>query len=178
MIRAGCTLSLACLLSVPLPIWAGGNALLVPAPVMARCTLNTATPDSLPDILRNCQQAARGGDAQAAYELGQFYYDGLQAPRDPSKALHWFEQASLRGHAQAQHRLGFMFFRGEGTPANNIQAYILLKMAAVNGEEEALDTADRVSAQMRPDELETATQVLSQIFRNYLQELQAVEDRY
>ncbi len=53
-----------------------------------------------------------------------------------------------------------MFFRGEGVPANNVQAYIVLKMAAVNGDEDALDTADRVSTQMRRDELEIATQVL------------------
>ena len=92
-----------------------------------------------------------------------------------AKALYWFEQASLRGHAAAQHRLGVMFFRGEGVKANNVQAYIVLKMAAVNGEDEALDTADRVSAQMRRDELEIATQVLGQIFRDYLMQLQAAD---
>ena len=68
-----------------------------------------------------------------------------------------------------------MFFRGEGVPANNVQAYVVLKMSAVNGEEDALDTADRVSAQMRRDELEIATQVLGQIFRDYLMDLQTAE---
>jgi hypothetical protein len=112
---------------------------------------------------------------QAAYELGEFHYDGKRAPRDLAKALYWFEQASLRGHAAAQHRLGVMFFRGEGVKANNVQAYIVLKMAAVNGEDDALDTADRVSGQMRRDELEIATQVLGQIFRDYLMQLQAAD---
>ncbi|MOA35861.1 hypothetical protein D3C78_1573470 [compost metagenome] len=68
-----------------------------------------------------------------------------------------------------------MFFRGEGVPANNVQAYIVLKMAAVNGSDEAMDSADLVAAQMRSDELEIATQVLGQIFRNYLLELQAAD---
>ena len=68
-----------------------------------------------------------------------------------------------------------MFFRGEGVKANNVQAYIVLKMAAVNGEDDALDTADRVSGQMRRDELEIATQVLGQIFRDYLMQLQAAD---
>lgn len=68
-----------------------------------------------------------------------------------------------------------MFFRGEGVKANNVQAYIVLKMAAVNGADEAMDSADLVAAQMRADELEIATRVLGQIFRNYLQELQAAE---
>ncbi|MFO6380855.1 SEL1-like repeat protein, partial [Pseudomonas aeruginosa] len=78
----------------------------------------------------------------------------------------------LQGHAQAQYHLGTMFFRGEGVPANNVQAYIVLKMAAVNGAEDALDSADLVAEQMNRDELDIATRVLGQIFRNYLIELQ------
>ena len=70
-----------------------------------------------------------------------------------------------------------MFFHGEGVPANNVQAYILLKMAAVNGDEDALDLADEVTEQMPRDELEHATQVLGQIFRKYLLELQNAEGR-
>lgn len=173
MIRTGSILSLGCLLLLsPLTALAGGNTLLIPA--TARCALNTL-PEELPEALRSCQQAASEGDVQAAYELGELHYDGRRAPRDLAKALYWFEQASLRGHAAAQHRLGVMFFRGEGVKANNVQAYIVLKMAAVNGEDEALDTADRVSAQMRRDELEIATQVLGQIFRDYLMQLQAAD---
>ena len=173
MIRTGRILSLGCLLLLsPLTALAGGNTLLIPA--TARCALDTL-PDALPEALRSCQQAASDGDVQAAYELGAFHYDGKRAPRDLAKALYWFEQASLRGRAAAQHRLGVMFFRGEGVKANNVQAYIVLKMAAVNGEDEALDTADRVSAQMRRDELEIASQVLGQIFRDYLMQLQAAD---
>ena len=77
----------------------------------------------------------------------------------------------------AQFQLGTMFFKGEGVPANNIQAYIVLKMAAVNGAEDALDTADLVAEQMSRDQLETATQVLGQIFRKYLLELQSADGR-
>ena len=106
---------------------------------------------------RSCQQAASEGDVQAAYELARIPLRWPPRTARPAKALYWFEQASLRGHAAAQHRLGVMFFRGEGVKANNVRAYIVLKMAAVNGEDEALDTADRVSAQMRRDELEIAT---------------------
>jgi TPR repeat protein len=65
-----------------------------------------------------------------------------------------------------------MFFRGEGVPANNVQAYIVLKMAAVNGSDEAMDSADLIAAQMPREELEIASQILGQIFRSYLLELQ------
>lgn len=174
MIRAGRMLSFGCLLSIiSLPVLAGGNSLLIPA--TARCALNTL-PEALPEALHACEQAAREGDLQAAFELGEFHYTGQRAPRDLARARQWFEQASLGGHAQAQYRLGIMFFRGEGVPANNVQAYIVLKMAATNGEEEALDAADRVSLQMRRDELEIATQVLGQIFRDYLQDMRTADE--
>ncbi len=175
MNRTGRALALGCLLLLqPLLAQAGGNSLLIPA--TGRCTLNTQ-PENLPQALSACQQAAKSGDAQAQYELGEFYYDGKNAPRDLTQALNYFEQASLQGHADAQYHLGIMFFRGEGVPANNVQAYIVLKMAAVNGQEDALDTADQVSAQMKREELEVATQVLGQIFRKYLLELQTADGR-
>lgn len=173
MNRTGRTLTLGCLLLfLPLLASAGGNSLLIPA--TDRCSLNTL-PEDLPEALAACQQAAQAGDLEAEFELGEFYYDGKRAPRDLAQALNWFEQASLQGHAQAQYRLGVMFYRGEGVPANNVQAYIVLKMAAVNGSEDALDTADQVAAQMPREQLEIATQVLGQIFRNYLLELQTAD---
>jgi TPR repeat protein len=167
----GRTLSLGCLLLLlPLLAFAGGNSLLIPS--TGSCSLNTDE-QGLADALAACEQAAQNGDLQAEYELGEFYYDGKRAPRDLERALTWFERASLQGHAPAQYRLGMMFFNGEGVPASNVQAYIVLKMAAVNGSDEAMDSADLVSAQMPREELEIASQVLGQIFRNYLQELQA-----
>jgi len=175
MNRTGRTLALGCLLLInPLLANAGGNSLLIPA--VGRCTLNTQ-PDNLPAALSACEQAAQSGDSQAQYELGEFYHDGKHAPRDLPKALGYFEQASLQGHAQAQYQLGLMFSKGEGVQANNIQAYIVLKMASVNGSEDALDAADEVSEHMQRDELEVATQVLGQIFRKYLLELQTAEGR-
>lgn len=175
MNRAGRALALGCLLLLqPLLATAGGNSLLIPA--TGRCTLNTPA-DEQQQALASCQQAAQSGDAQAQFELGEFYYDGKNTPQDLNKALSYFEQASLQGHAQAQYLLGTMFFRGEGVAANNVQAYIVLKMAAVNGAEDALDLADEVSAKMQRDELEVATQVLGQIFRKYLLELQTVDGR-
>ena len=177
MNRTGRALALGCLLLLqPLlaHAQAGGNSLLIPA--MGRCTLNTQ-PQDLTQALAACQKASDEGDAQAQYELGEFYYEGKNAPRDLNQALSYFEKASLQGHAQAQFKLGTMFFRGEGVQANNVQAYILLKMAAVNGAEDALDTADEVTEKMPREELEVATQVLGQIFRKYLMELQNADGR-
>jgi TPR repeat protein len=152
---------------------AGDNSLLVPA--IGRCSLTTV-PEALAEALQACNRAAEQGDAEAQFELGEYYYHGKQGEPDRTQALHWYEQASLQGHALAQHRLGSMFFRGEGVQPNNVQAYIVLKMAAVNGADEALDTADQVSEQMAPDQLDIALQVLGQIFRSYMQDQQDTQD--
>jgi hypothetical protein len=167
MNRTGRTLILGCLsLVAPLLASAGDNSLLVPA--IGRCSLN-ASPEELPQALAACQEMATQGDTQAQLELGK------RTPRDLPQALHWFEQSSLQGNAQAQLRLGNMFFHGEGVPANNVQAYIVLKMAAVNGSDEAMDSADQVAERMQREELQAASQVLGQIFRSYLLELQHID---
>ena len=88
MNRTGRALSLGCLLLLqPLLALAqaGGNSLLIPA--MGRCTLNTQ-PQDVTQALAACQKASDEGDAQAQYELGEFYYDGKNAPRDPVSYTH------------------------------------------------------------------------------------------
>ena len=170
----GRNLILGCLLlASPLLACAGDNSLLVPTE--GRCALNVADED-LAHALAACEQAAQGGDAQAQYELGEFYYNGQRTQADLPRARHWFEQASLQGNADAQLRLGNMFLHGESVPANKVQAYIVLKMAAVNGSDEAMDNADQVAEQMPREELQVASQVLGQIFRSYLLELQNIDN--
>ena len=111
MNRTGRALAMGCLLLLqPLLAQAGGNSLLIPA--MGRCTLNTQ-PENLEEALAACVQAAKEGDAEAEYELGEFYYDVNNPMRDLNQALSYFEQASLQGHAMAQFKLGTMFFKNE-----------------------------------------------------------------
>ena len=75
MNRTGRTLSLGCLLLfLPLFAFAGGNSLLIPA--SGSCALN-ASPEEMPDALASCQEMARAGNMQAAFELGEYYYDCL-----------------------------------------------------------------------------------------------------
>lgn len=177
MNRTSCTLLTGFLLFLAaLPVSAEENSLLVP--VTGSCLLNVA-PEQQSAAVSACQQLARDGDSEAQFELGNYYYQGefkgAQHTRDLSQALYWFEQASLKGHAQAQYFLGLMFYRGEGVPENDIQAFILLKMASVNGSDDAMDAADQVYEQMSQGQVEIASQVLGEIFRDYLMELQGLQ---
>ena len=103
MNRTGRALTLSCLLLLQplLALAEGGNSLLIPA--TGRCTFDTQ-PEDLQNALKACERTAESGDAQAQYELGEFYYSGNQAPKDLKKAVNWFEKASLQGQAQAQYR--------------------------------------------------------------------------
>lgn len=163
----GCLLLLA-----SVPGLAADNSLLVPTE--GSCMFNTP-PERLAAAVSACQRMAQSGDPQAQFELGLLHYQGTLSKRDLTQALYWFEQGSLKGHAEAQYHLGQMFFHGEGVPVNYVQAFIILKMASVNGSEDAMDAADQVYMQMTQGQIEMANQVLGEIFRDYLLELQGLE---
>ncbi len=171
MIRAGRNLLTGCLLLLfPLLLNAGGNALLIPA--QSRCLLEQPVePDA--QLLQQCAALAEAGDSAAQYELGEYHYRHSDGS-DYRQALRWLEMASLQGHAGAQLRLGSMLWRGEGIEVNRIQAWIVFKVAMVNGSDAAVDEADRLALEMNREELEHASRVLGEIFREYLQNL----DRY
>lgn len=168
MIRFGRSMLLIGLCMSSIAANADDNSLIIPA--IHQCSLERIASEPKA-ALEECLTFAQLGYADAQFVLGEYWYQGLHAPRDFQQALKWFEQASVQGHALAQLRLGTMFYRGEGVPTNSIQAYIVLKMSAINGSDEALDSADRIALQMQRNELEIANQVLAQIFRSYLLEL-------
>lgn len=58
------------------------------------CQAETPTPDSRSIELASLRQAARGGDAEAAFALGQAYDVGDGIPVSAESALTWYEQAA------------------------------------------------------------------------------------
>jgi TPR repeat protein len=111
MNRTGRALTMGCLLLLQplLALAEGGNSLLIPA--TGRCTLN-ASRKTWQSALKACEQTADAGDAQAQYELGEFYYSGTPSPRQSPGVV---REGLAAGHAQSQYRLGSMFFHGEGS---------------------------------------------------------------
>lgn len=99
MNRTGRALTLGCLLLLQplLALAEGGNSLLIPA--TGRCTLDTQ-PEDLQNALKACERTAESGDAQAQYELGEFYYSGNQAPKDLKKP----STGSRKPHCKARPR--------------------------------------------------------------------------
>ena len=77
---------------------------------------------------------AEGGNADAAFNLGQAYRLGRGVPLDLSVAHSWFERAARKGHLDAQTTLGLLLFDGGSRP----DGLRWLKTAAERGEPRAL----------------------------------------
>jgi TPR repeat protein len=77
---------------------------------------------------------AEGGDADAAFNLGQAYRLGRGVPTNLSIAKSWFERAARQNHVDAQTTLGLLLFQN-GDQAEGLK---WLKAAAEQGEARAL----------------------------------------
>src|SRR6516164_3725781 len=63
-----------------------------------------------------CRKLADHGKAQAQFNLGVMYRDGLAVPQDYGTAMGWFRKAADQGFAKAQYELGVMCRDGLGVP--------------------------------------------------------------
>lgn len=88
------------------------------------------------EALEALKRAARNGDADSQYGLGNMHYNGfpnIGVPQDYKESLKWLEKAANQGHAKAQHGLGFMYFNGKGVPQDFKQAAQWFEKAANKG---------------------------------------------
>ncbi len=83
------------------------------------------------------REAAVNGVANARYNLGVLYHQGLGVDRDVSKALGWYRAAAHLGHPEAQYNLGIAAIEGIGTAYNPRQAADYFESAARGGVMEA-----------------------------------------
>ena len=95
-------------------------------------------------------------NAQAQFELGYLFEQGLGVPRDYHQAERWYQQAAQRGLTDAQFRLGRMYYEGLASGSNRRLGYIWLAIAAENGYQAALRYRDACAARLAPDDLAKA----------------------
>lgn len=69
------------------------------------------------------------GDADAQYNLGRLYLDGVGAPQDAKQAARWLHASAQKGKAQAQAMLGTMLFTGKGVPRQAAVGLMWLALA-------------------------------------------------
>ncbi len=83
--------------------------------------------------LESWQQAALGGDMQAALRLAAVYRRGPIELRDAEQAGIWFRRAGLQGDPSAQYELGLMYELGVGVPQDPGEAARWYGMATAQG---------------------------------------------
>jgi hypothetical protein len=77
-------------------------------------------------------------DADAQYNLGRLYLEGVGAPKDPRRALPWLSLAAHKGQHRAQALLGDVLFKGEHVPRQAARGLMWLTLARENaGADEA-----------------------------------------
>lgn len=83
------------------------------------------------------EQAANGGIANAAYNLGVLNHQGLGMKPDVRTAIKWYKEAADLGHPEAQYNLGIAYIEGVGVGYDPAQAAANFESAARQGITEA-----------------------------------------
>lgn len=83
------------------------------------------------------REAADAGVANAAYNLGVLYHQGLGVDKDLDRALYWYRNAAQKGHPEAQYNLGIAHIEGIGTVYDAPLAAAFFEAAANQGVVEA-----------------------------------------
>jgi TPR repeat protein len=85
--------------------------------------------------LREWRPLAEQGNADAQYNLGVMYRDGLGVTQDYVEAVKWFRKPAE--HVLAEHNLGVLYERGQGVAQNHVEALKWYRKAAERGLAEA-----------------------------------------
>src|SRR5438128_525990 len=74
--------------------------------------------------------------ADAQFNLGVMYEDGIGVSQDHHTAVTWYRKAAEQGHAKAQNNLGTMFVKAQGVPQDYDSAVDWFRKAAAQGDVE------------------------------------------
>ena len=79
------------------------------------------------------------GNAEASFNLGVLYEDGLGVQQDLPQALVHYETAAMGGSFKAQYRLGLLYFTGKKVPLDKTKAKRWLTKAAAEGDSDSIE---------------------------------------
>lgn len=83
------------------------------------------------------REAARQGVANAAYNLGVLYHQGLGVPESLEEAINWYDIAAGFEHPEAQYNLGIAYIEGIGVAYDPLKAASYFESSARSGLTEA-----------------------------------------
>ena len=111
-----------------------------PAPPLASEPARPFTSTLAPPVtssLEEYEKAAKD-NADAMFNLGVRYDDGLGVARDDAKAREWYEKAAAKGNADAMNNLGALYFDGRGVTQDYAKAREWYEKAAAKDNADAM----------------------------------------
>ncbi len=107
----------------------------------AKVSDNERTVTESTNSLKDKQEAAEQGDADAQNEMGFIYYMGLDGvPQDYKEAVKWYTKSAEQGNASAQYYLGKLYEDGNGVPQDYKEAVKWYTKSAEQGDQAAQAT--------------------------------------
>jgi TPR repeat protein len=103
------------------------------------------------------------GDADAQFNLGRIYADGVGVAKDGRLAARWLGLAANKGQHQAQALLGGMLFKGDVIPRQAARGLMLLTLASDSAQQQETwirDLHDSAFKQATDDERQMALMYL------------------
>ncbi len=73
---------------------------------------------------------AKTNNAQAQYDVCDFYFNGIGVQQSYDEAFQWCYKAALQDHAAAQAYIGHMYSQGDGVPADQNKSVEWLRKGA------------------------------------------------
>ena len=80
---------------------------------------------------------AEQGDAEAQFNLGQMYREGLEVAQNYKEAVKWYRLSAEQGNADAQYNLGMSYAKGHGVLQDFKESVKWYQLAAEQGLAEA-----------------------------------------
>ena len=111
------------------------------------------------------RKAAEQGNAEAQFNLGGMYANGLGVPEDQAEAAKWYRKAAEQGHAEAQCSLGVMYQFGRGVSESDTEAYAWMAVATANGAgPKAIEHRNKIKRELSPARLAQAQKRTIELF--------------
>ncbi len=102
-------------------------------------------PRDYADAVKSNRKDAEHGNANAQYNLGVMYSQGLGVTQDHAEAARWYQKAAEQGLADAQYNLGVMYSQGLGVTQDHAEAVKWYQKAAAQGAKMKLNNSDTSS---------------------------------
>ena len=110
------------------------------------------------------QQAAKQGNPDALYFIGNLLQKGEGLAKNPQEAIKWLGRSAAQGHALSQASMGKHFFEGEDFK----KAYTWLSVAVANGATpENMKLLQEASKHLTPEQLQAAQSLAKKLVTKY-----------